>query len=993
MYRQLIAALLVVTSFFGAIQSLFADEGPLFPALQGLGGYSFDEEPVAAANVPQARPVETPAPRSLFGGTTQPTWFGRSSPVRVAVHGGENYAEPTSFISLGMLHPLHSWQFQSGSEQITYLDVRLGFDADGGKVANVGYGRRHYFATDNTIVDANIWYDADSASGRVFHQFAVGGQIQNENLLFRSHFYLPFAETEDVTGYTPLTGNFTYRGNVLALERYRIEQQAYRGFDAEVGVMLPLGEQMLKTYLGYYNFQASDAEDVTGISGTISFNVFEKLWLSFQANYDDESQAGYMITAAYDFYHGPTDPAADIRHRLGETSRRNYHIVSRQTRIYDPESATDADGNVYNFIHVSTAGNSNGTIESPYGNLADAQTAANATAKSIIIAHADSVFDAQGITLPAETRFLGEGVNHTLTTPAEQLGDIILPAAGGGTALPIIRNAPGAAITLGANSEVNGFGIETPTTAGLFASSLANGATIANTTVTGGATGVHILDSGGTFTFDGLSISNTTGSGLHIERANSGAAITFNNATAISNAGQYGIHLERNLTGSTVTFAGTTNVSNTTNHGIFFDDNADTAAVSFDAATTVDTTGGSGVFVSNLDSGTISSTTNINFANNLTISNSSQAGLATSLNDSNVSIQTLAITNWTTNAIAVTGSTGDLTVVNPITLNNVNGSLLSTIDISNNEGAVTFSDVTIVDTVRGVGGVATVNLFQNDTGVDEITFNALNITTQNGIALQARDSGSNNSKLVIRSGNISTTGASAVWLDTLATDVTLQSVSASNTAIGINLINVGQSSAFHRKFQVVGDSTTAGSGGTISNVQQGVVVNGSEDVFLHLMNIDSSVAGVSVGSNGFNQPENFTANKLQLTNTGNNANWVGVDVNWGSGGHFGDANVLTNNTITSSGAGQTGLRVANNRSSTEMDLTIGGNTINLAGAGSAGISLSANGAFAGQTTNIGGISLTTDLNNIVNAPSPFVTSQTNGATINGQVLVNGILVP
>ena len=76
-----------------------------------------------------------------------------------------------------------------------------------------------------------------------------------------------------------------------------------------------------------------------------------------------------------------------------------------------------------------------------------------------------------------------------------------------------------------------------------------------------------------------------------------------------------------------------------------------------------------------------------------------------------------------------------------------------------------------------------------------------------------------------------------------------------------------------------------------------------------------------------------------------------------------------------------------------MDLTIGGNTINLAGAGSAGISLSVNGAFAGQTTNIGGISLTTDLNNIVNAPSPFVTSQTNGATINGQVLVNGILVP
>ena len=77
-----------------------------------------------------------------------------------------------------------------------------------------------------------------------------------------------------------------------------------------------------------------------------------------------------------------------------------------------------------------------------------------------------------------------------------------------------------------------------------------------------------------------------------------------------------------------------------------------------------------------------------------------------------------------------------------------------------------------------------------------------------------------------------------------------------------------------------------------------------------------------------------------------------------------------------------------------MDATIGGNSINLTGAASNGISLSVTGFSAMQTTNSGGINLTTDLNNLVNATaSPFITSQSNGATVTGQILVNGVLVP
>lgn len=963
----------------------------------GEGGYDFPDIPLDETEyrepetvVDQTQPRPTPDLSPLF--TSQPDWYGRSSPVRVRFHAGESYAEPSSFVSFNLLRPLQNWKFQSGSEQISYADVRVGLNVDGGGLANIGVGRRHYFASDDTIVDANIWYDIDGTRDRLFHQITAGGQVQNQNLLLRGHYYLPISDTEKAVDYTALTGNYKYQGNILALERFRRESQAYHGFDTEIGIMLPLRRIMASWFVGYYNFKAEDAQAIDGISTTLGVTVLKNLSLSFQVNYDDESDAGYLLTASYDFYNGPADPAPNIRHRLGETVRRNYHILSRRARIYDPVTATNTSGNPFNFIHVSSLGNSNGTIESPYGNLADAQNAAAATPESIILAHADSIFDGQQISLPAKTQFLGEGVAHTVTTA--ELGDLTLPAAGGGTALPVIRNSPGSAITLGAETMVNGVRIENATTAGLFGDSLTAGANIANTTIDGGATGVHLRDSTGIFTFDTLSVANTTGSSIHIERAGTGAAITFNNTTAVSNAGLYGIHLNRNQSGSAVTFAGTTSVSNTANHGIFLDDNADTAATTFSSATSVDTTGGSGVFISNLDSGTTSTANNVQFSDTLSVNNTSQSGVVANLNDSNVLIQTLVISDWDQSAIVIDGSSGDFTVVSPISLNNTNGAPDSTIQIANSSAAVTFSDVTVTDTVRAPGGAPTVSLFQNNTGVDEITFNGLNIDSRNGVALRAQDSGPGNSKLVIRGGQISATGGPAVWLNEISTDVTLQSVTVSNAPVGIQLVNVGQNSAFHRKFQIVGDSNTPGSGGLLTNVQRGVVVDGSEDVSLQFMTIDSTVKGIDVLSNAANQPENLSLSNLVLTDGGNSANWVGIDVNWSNGAHFGDSNVFRNNVITGGGTGQTGLRIVNNASNPQMEVTIGGNTINLTGGSSNGISLTAIGFIPGQTTNLGGINLTTDLNNIVNAvASPFVSSQSNGATIVGQTLVNGVLVP
>lgn len=515
-----------------------------------------------------------------------------------------------------------------------------------------------------------------------------------------------------------------------------------------------------------------------------------------------------------------------------------------------------------------------------------------------------------------------------------------------------------------------------------------------NTTIDGASNGLHLFEASGPYTIQGLSVSNATGTGIWLESSQAAAAINFGDAVSVGTTGLYGIHFDRNQDGSSATFDGAVTVANTTSHGIFFDDNGDNTTATFNGAVAVSNTGGNGVVVSNLDTSTVTTGTDITFASSLTITNTTGSGLTTDVNDSNVSIATLAISNWNDSAIAINGGDAQFNVTNPVLLNNINGSLDPTLQITNFTGSAAFGDVTITDTARTALGTPTVFLSQNETGVDEITFNTLNVTSNSGTGLFAQDSGANVSKLVIRGGSINTTGSTAVFLDTLSTDITLQSVFASNTPIGINLRNLGQANAFHDRFQIVGNSVTAGSGGVLTNVQYGVMVDGSEDVFLNLMNIDSSITGVRAQANGFNQPENLVVNRMVLTDSGGAANWVGIDVDWENGAHFGDTNIFSNNLITGTGASQNGIRIDNNQSNPALGATIGGNTISMTGATSNGISLIATGVTPLQTTNVGDINLTATLDNIINATAaPFITNPTNGASITGQILVNGVLTP
>ena len=947
---------------------------------------------------PQTISQQLPDPHAynpLAGSAPTSPWFGYSSPVRASIYAGQSYSEPDSFLSLEMLRPLRTWRFSGGSEQIQYLDARAGVNFNGNILTNLGFGRRHYFAADNAILDANIWYDFDNTGSHAFHQITAGSQWRTNRYSIRAHYHFPIFEVDRVARYVDLPNIPTFSGNNISMPRLRIEEQAYQGIDTELGILHPYRSPVEFFVGGYHFFSSTDAEHVSGVTSTLRWGFDNGVNLSVQGSYDDQTEGAVMFAATYDFTNRKRNHAS-VRDHLGESVRRNRHILRRDLVFDDPTPATDADGNLFNVIHVSSTGNSNGTFESPYATLAEAAVDAAATPNSIIFVHADSVLDGQSIVLPENTRLLGEGIDHLFTSPI--VGSAFVPRATTGTARPIIRNTAAGtpAITLANGVEISGFRIENAGDTAIFGTGLTEQVDITNNRIDGAVTGIHIADFGNTLNLKNNTILNTTGTGIHLERFQATSVVNLQETTSITTAGLHGLHFDRAVGGSSIVLAtdATLTVDGTTNHGIFFDDNEQNAAATFDGTTSISNTGGDGLLVSNLTSLAGGTANRIDFVGNVTISNTGGTAFNSQANASEVSFQSLNLTNWSTSAINIANTTAPITFGQSLNLVNAGGSLNSTINIANSTQQITFADVTIDDTARTANGAATVNLFDNDTGVNEVTFTALNVTSNNGVSLQAQATGGNLTQLEIAGGTISTTGgSSAIVLDNIGTDITLQSVSVSDTTIGISLQDLGAASAFHQKFQIVGDSTTAGSGGTISNVQTGVFINGSEDVALHLMNIDATVVGVRAQSNGFNDPQAMTLNGLNLTDGSGSANWIGVHVRWDGGAHLDQQNLIANNTFTGTGANQTGLRIVNVQSNPPVDFTIGGNTMNLSGTSSVGIDLNVTG-FAGTTANLGGLNLSATTNNFINITNAthLITEQ-DDATVQGQILINGLLIP
>lgn len=808
---------------------------------------------------------------------------------------------PGSSATLEFFQPLVNFRTAGGDESIGYFDGRLGAGSER-TFGNFGAGARHYVDYAETIVDANLWYDFDQTDANLFHQITIGTQIQSKYASFRIHGYTPIIDNEKPREFTPASSTPFYSGNQLAFERFRVDEVALSGFDAELGLILPGPSDEIRMYAGLYSFEDDDGSiSLDGVSGRLEVDVLPGMRASLLATDDDVNDLSFLFTLTWEMSsYAQGTIASSVRQRLGETNNRNYNMVIRDRNVLSPLIATSpTTGNAIQIAHASSAGMGvgSGTAADPFTSLSDAAAEADADPDTnIILAHAGSVFDGQGITLPEGIRFLGEGVDHTIET--NEFGTIVLPQTSASTATPIIQNAPGSAITLGNGVEVNNFDIRTPAASGLLANGLTDDATVDNVSVDGGIEGVLVRNSSGgaDVTFNELSIANTTGDSISIETNNSN---------------------------SSVNFTGTTMIDNSTGAGIDIRDN-----------------------------------------------------------DGRANFDTLQITNYQQQAINILRSDGTVTFAQPLTFDNSSGTLSETIRIEQSRGAVTFDSVTISDTDRAMAGLPAVHLFNN---TNTTSFDTLEVTTDMGTALEARYFGVTNGTLRIDNGTISSANATAVVIDNVDnTDITLQSISATNTPVGVMITDAGNF-ALGSQFRVVGNGSAAGSGGVMTGVNQGVIITDTEGVLLNFLQIDSTTSGVSVTDSN-----DVILNGLTLTSSSDN--WVGIDVTKNfTGGGFDDTQ-LTNNTITGPGNDQFGIDLTTDRTLPATSATISGNMMTLSGTGTTGINLHA----VGVDFNVGEegqIHLRqTSIDNVITATSPFIAIE-DEADITGRILINGVLMP
>ena len=418
-----------------------------------------------------------------------------------------------------------------------------------------------------------------------------------------------------------------------------------------------------------------------------------------------------------------------------------------------------------------------------------------------------------------------------------------------------------------------------------------------------------------------------------IDIRNSDAAFTIEDNT-ISNTVDSAVELTDNLTGGTIAFTGTTTIDNPGN------------------PLTLPPQANRGIGV-NLEGGSATTT-----FENLVVTNRSSAAVA----------------------IGDLDTTGTVTFNQPLTFDNPGGSPDEAIGITNSDGVITFGDVTLTDMNRLVPGQPQVLIADSN---NVITFGQMNITSTNGGGLTALNFGTLN----VAGGTIDVSGGTGALVSGgTTTDITFDSISASNTAIGVSVARIETGT-----FLVQGVDGQPGSGGTLNVTEDGINLFDAIGTTFNNMMITSAENGLAAGN----------SDDIRLSNsilTGTADNYTGVFIlNTDQEQKVGRPVILTSNTITSSNNNVVGIHFQH-VDADQGDLRLDNQVITLTGIPSLGIDVRAieNLQPGAQHQNgPGDIVLSGNQMNTVTVPAgQQATDNTQmNANIFGNAIVNGVLFP
>ncbi|MCX7427887.1 MAG: hypothetical protein NTW96_19945 [Planctomycetia bacterium] len=357
------------------------------------------------------------------------------------------------------------------------------------------------------ILGVTGWYDGrNTRLKNYFNQVGLSLESLGEQWDFRVNANI-IAGKDRQEGDAIPTGDIGYQGFYLSQMTLVPVDQAASVIDFEAAFRVRNRNVWL--FAGPYSVHTPGNTDAGFKAGARGY-VGDDLQLQLAVTNDDFF--GTDVTFGMIWFPGRTKlhgrGACGLENRLREPVLRNDYIAIKRQTTQGAIPLTDTNGDLIRVVHVDStaAAPGNGSYESPFASLNNVY--AGSQAKDIVLVHSGSEFDGESVELRDFQRLLGEGGNETHSVSTSKFGLVDLPETSPGAlagAIPIIHDAPGAAVTLAAGSISHDAATDVSSNE------------VSNLSIDGGARGIVSPTVGtATASISLVNIANTTGHGIEL---------------------------------------------------------------------------------------------------------------------------------------------------------------------------------------------------------------------------------------------------------------------------------------------------------------------------------------------------------------------------------------------------------------------------------------------------------------------------------------------
>lgn len=271
--------------------------------------------------------------------------------------------------------------FNARGNNYAYFDLRGHIFNDGKWASNVGLGLRHLAEYSDVVTGLNFFWDWRDAKHGSYHQLGIGFEALWPYLDFHFNGYIPVGRERERSRF----GFRKFEGNRALIEKkYTLNMG---GFDTGIGYWICKGPCFgLHASLGGYYFRGNFNHDFGGALLRAKMRFWNFIEIRGQVSYDNSFDWIGQGELALRIPFGPTlcrmprriaccDPFIALEERLIEQPDR-FEILVTDSKTRSDVARHPLTGSPLTFFFVDNTSSSNGTFESPFSTLAQAEAAA-----------------------------------------------------------------------------------------------------------------------------------------------------------------------------------------------------------------------------------------------------------------------------------------------------------------------------------------------------------------------------------------------------------------------------------------------------------------------------------------------------------------------------------------------------------------------------------------------------------------------------------------